>query len=38
MLYQGTLHIAPMAVDDEGKAYVCGEYVKVPNTSNLWLE
>ena len=30
MLYQGTLHIAPMAVDDEGKAYVCGEYVKVP--------
>jgi hypothetical protein len=30
MLYQGTLRIAPMSADDEGKLTVSGEYQKVP--------
>lgn len=30
MLYQGTLHIAPMSVDDEGNVSVSGDYQKVP--------
>ena len=30
MLYQGTLHIAPMSADDEGNLTVSGEYQKVP--------
>ena len=30
MLYQGTLHIAPMDVDEEGNVSVCGGYQKVP--------
>ena len=30
MLYKGTLHIAPMSVDDEGKVSIIGDYQKVP--------
>lgn len=30
MLYQGTLHIAPMTVDDAGNVVVSGDYQKVP--------
>lgn len=30
MLYQGTLHIAPMSADSEGNLTVSGEYQKVP--------
>lgn len=30
MVYQGTLHIAPMTTDDEGNLTVSGEYQKVP--------
>lgn len=30
MLYQGTLHIAPMSADETGKLTVSGEYQKVP--------
>lgn len=30
MLYQGTLHIAPMTVDSEGNVSVSGAYQKVP--------
>ena len=30
MLYQGTLHVAPMSVDAEGNVSVSGDYQKVP--------
>ena len=30
MLYQGTLHIAPMFVNEEGNVSVSGDYQKVP--------
>ena len=30
MLYQGTLHIAPMTVDEAGNINVSGDYQKVP--------
>lgn len=30
MIYKGTLHIAPMSVDDEGNVSVSGDYQKVP--------